>query len=144
MKKPRSESRQMHKSVTIRVSDDLMHAVEHAAKLSKLTPSSWARVALSEAAGLGTDKIPLRKPRKKAKPLDIAESALKIADAAITLGMLNSHVQEMKDIIEEMNQKGLVNRHQINLLEQPYAGVIKLVADVNAILFSKEENTNDT
>lgn len=144
MKKPRSESRQMQRTVTIRMNDDLMHALNHAAKQSNMTPSSWARVALSEASGLGTERVPKRKPRKKAKPLDLTDSALKIADAAITLGLLHSQVQEMNAIINEMHSRRLINRKQVNLLEQPYAGVIKLVADVNNILFSVDEGTNDT
>lgn len=144
MKKPRSESRRMQKAVTIRMSDDLMHVVNHAAKLSNMTPSSWARVALSEASGLRTERVPKRKPRKKPKPLGIADDALKIADAAISLSVLHAKVEEFKGRLDLMHKDNLVNAKQVRILMEPHLGVLLLVADINTLLFSVDEGTNDT
>ncbi|WP_146036481.1 hypothetical protein [Pseudotabrizicola formosa] len=126
------------------MSDDLMHAVNHAAKQSNMTQSSWARVALSEAAGLGTERVPKRKPRKKPKPLDIADSALKIADAAISLSILHAKVEEIKGRLDLMYKDNLVNAKQVRMLMEPHLGVLSLVADINTILFSGDESANDT
>lgn len=133
MGKSGSEKRLLNDKLTIRMSDELMFALETDGKAAGMSATSLARILLAEAVGLDARSLPKRPAPRKPKLISVPENILEIAAAVGQLSLLANQLQR----IEVYLAKALKQDGEAPLVEDCQAAIFEtaeIIAEVRQML----------
>jgi hypothetical protein len=142
MKKPRSENRMMQSTITIRMSNELNAAIERAAIKNNMSPASYARHVLAQSSGFD-DTVPIRRPRKKPKRVNISENAGRLVEAFSELAAMKNALMETNRQLLAFTKAGMASNKEAYAVFQNIEAMRANLAELSSNILKSDVSRDD-